>query len=176
MFLGPINTKNININVNNESYIKATSTEYINNSGGILGFCNGNSGNNYAIIDNCYSNIDVIICGSGGGGITGYADATIIKNSICEARVALETPSSSEDYLSIGGISGYTCNSILINYVEIENCKFNGNMEYVVNDNIDSSVEFSNMGIAGCDRNSASQNVIITNCYFNNTEVNVNSN
>ena len=169
--------KDITIKVDDESYVKATSAESINNVGGIVGVCTGSFAEpniNFATIENCYSNINVVIAGVGAGGIAGYVDAAIIKNCKVEADVSLNAVTNEgKEYLTIGGITGYTCHSGDVNNVTIDNCTFNGNLKYSINGEIQSDVTYSNNGIAGCDRINTSQNLKVNNCYFNKTQVNI---
>ena len=171
--------KNVKIEANEESKIVGTASDSINNAGGIVGNCVGSYFEGvitYATIEDCTSNIDVIISGAGAGGIAGYIDATKIKNCTSGADVILDAKASDEEYLTIGGISGYTCNSdntiSSTNNVILEECTFNGNLIYKVNGEAQSNVEFSNNGIAGCDRLYTSQNLKIINCSFNDNLIN----
>ncbi len=172
--VGQPTIKNVKILVEEESFINGTTIDGINNSGGIVGNCTGTfiePNINFAIIENCDVNINVIIARAGAGGIAGFVDAAKIINCEYTGTVILDSIYDFQEYLSIGGIAGYACNSNDVNNVTIEKCKFNGELKYIFEGQEKEDVDYLNSGIAGGDRSYSSQNLTIIDSYVNDVKV-----
>ena len=131
------NWTNINVSVDDESYVKANSVEdgkaYRTYVGGVIGFM-GEGGH---VVSNVKSNIDVYGSTIDVGGITGIAHyGNTFDNVVCTGDVYITDAADASEAEEIGGIAGVWNNGGAD--VTIKNSKFTGKLSVNV-DGVDLS-------------------------------------
>ena len=120
---------NVNVDVDESSYVKAESEEYKTYVGGIIGFM----GEGPQVMTNLNSNIDVIGSTCDVGGITGIAHyGNKFVNCSSSGDVTIENAKDEGDQLEIGGIAGVWVNSDS-GSVSFINCSYTGKLSSSLN-------------------------------------------
>ena len=123
------NLKDITVEVNEGSCVKARSYVYRTYVGGVVGFM----GEGKQIVSNVKSNIDVFGSTCDVGGITGIAHyGNQFINCICTGNVTLENAPDAGYHLEIGGIAGVWHNEPG-QKVTFTGCSFTGKLSTALN-------------------------------------------
>ncbi len=123
------NLKDITVEVNEGSYVKARSYGYRTYVGGVVGFM----GEGNQIVSTVKSNIDVFGSTCDVGGITGIAHyGNQFINCVCTGNVTLENAGDAGDHLEIGGIAG-VWHDQTGQKVTFTGCSFTGKLSTALN-------------------------------------------